>query len=74
MNPRLAVIVVLPVLLRLHLRVTTAGTTIAVSLPWVIPVLLGAAVVVLAVLTARHLRGFRSSPCMRTVTQRQATR
>lgn len=67
MSPRYALIVVLPVLLRLHLRVTTAGTTVAVSLPWVVPVLLGAAVVVLAVLIVRHLRGFRSSPHMRTV-------
>lgn len=67
MNPRYALIVVLPVLLRLHLRVTAAGTTLAVSLPWVIPVLLAAAIVVLAVLTWRHLRGFRSSPCLRTV-------
>lgn len=69
MNPRLAVIVVLPVLLRLHLRVTAAGTTVAVSLPWVIPVLLAAAIVVLAVLIWRHLRGFRSSPYLRTVTR-----
>jgi hypothetical protein len=67
MNPRLAVIVVLPVLLRLHLRVTAAGTTVAVSLPWVIPVMLGAAIIALAVLTVRHLRGFRSSPYPRTV-------
>lgn len=67
MNARLAVIVVLPVLLRLHLSVTAAGTTVAVSLPWVIPVALAAAIVVLAVLIARHLRGFRSSPYLRTV-------
>ena len=68
MNPRLAAIVILPVLLHLRLSVTAAGTTVAVSLPWVIPVLLIAVLAVLLVLLARQLRGFRSSPYPRSVT------
>ena len=65
MNARLAAIVVLPVLLRLHLHITTAGTTVAVSLPVVIPVALGVASVALLALAWRHARGFRSSPYLR---------
>jgi len=65
-NSRLAVIVVLPVLLRLHLRVTAAGTTIALSLPWVIPAALFLAAAVLLAVSWRSMRGFRSSPYMRT--------
>jgi hypothetical protein len=67
-NPRLAVIVVLPVLLRLHLSVTAAGTTVALSLPWVIPAALAVVLAVLLIVVARRLRGFRSSPFPRTVT------
>jgi len=67
-NPRLAAVVILPVLLHLHLRITAAGTTVAVSLPWVIPVMLGAVLAVALVLLARQLRGFRSSPYPRNVT------
>lgn len=69
MSARLAAIVILPVLLRLHLRVTAGGTTVSVSLPWVIPAALAAAAAVLLVLIARQLRGFRSSPHMRTVSR-----
>jgi hypothetical protein len=67
MNPRLAAIVILPVLLRLHLRVTAAGTTVAVSLPVLIPVALASAAVILLAMSWRSMRGFRSSPYMRTV-------
>lgn len=59
---------VLPVLLHLHLTVAAAGVAISVSLPWFIPAALAAAVVVLAWLCWRNLRGFRSSPYPRTVT------
>jgi hypothetical protein len=67
MNPRLAAIVILPVLLRLHLTVTAAGTTVAVSLPVLIPVTLASAAVILLAMSWRSMRGFRSSPYMRTV-------
>jgi hypothetical protein len=67
MNARLAAIAVLPVLLHLHLSVTAAGTTVAISLPWVIPAVLAAAAVVLAVLIWRARCGFRSSPYPRSV-------
>jgi hypothetical protein len=66
MNPRLAAIVILPVLLHLHLSVTAAGTTVAVSLPVLIPVALAVTAVVLLALSWRSMRGFRSSPYMRT--------
>jgi hypothetical protein len=69
MNPRLLAIVILPVLLHLHLSVTAAGTTVAVSLPVLIPVALGTAAVVLLALSWRSMRGFRSSPYMRTARQ-----
>jgi membrane protein implicated in regulation of membrane protease activity len=54
------------VLLRLHLSVTAAGTTVAVSLPVLIPVALFTAAVVLLALSWRSMRGFRSSPYLRT--------
>jgi hypothetical protein len=66
-NARLAVIVVLPVLLRLHLSVTAAGTTVALSLPWVVPAALATVLAVLLIVVTRRLRGFRSSPHPRTV-------
>jgi membrane protein implicated in regulation of membrane protease activity len=66
MNPRLAAIVILPVLLHLHLRITAAGTTVALSLPWVIPAALAATAAVLLVISWRSVRGFRSSPYPRT--------
>jgi hypothetical protein len=65
MNARLAAVVILPVLLHLHLRVTAAGTTVAVSLPVLIPAALASAAVVLLALSWRSMRGFRSSPYMR---------
>ena len=64
-NPRLALIAVLPFLLHLHLSVTAPRTTVAVSLPWVIPAALVTAAVVLLALSWRSMRGFRSSPYMR---------
>ena len=66
MNPRLAIVVILPVLLHLHLSVSMAGTTVAVSLPWVIPVALFTAAAVLLAVSWRSMRGFRSSPYLRT--------
>jgi hypothetical protein len=69
-NPRLAAIVILPVLLHLHLSVTAAGTTVAVSLPVLIPVALASAAVVLLALSWRSMRGFRSSPYPRAVNWR----
>ena len=65
MNPRLAALVILPVLLHLHLSVSAAGATVAVSLPWVIPAALVLAAAVLLALSWRSMRGFRSSPYMR---------
>lgn len=65
MNPRYALIAVIPVLLHLHLSVTAAGTTLAVSLPLVIPAVLFTTAVVLLALSWRSMRGFRSSPYMR---------
>ena len=65
MNPRLAALVIVPVLLHLHLSVTAAGTTVAVSLPWVIPAALFTAAAVLFGLSWRSMRGFRSSPYFR---------
>ena len=70
MNPRLAIVVILPVLLHLHLSVSVAGATVAVSLPWVIPVVLGAAAVILLAVSWRSMRGFRSSPYLRPAGQR----
>ena len=66
MNPRLAAIVIIPVLLKLHIGIAVAGTTVTLSLPWVIPAVLAGAAVVLLALTWRQLRGFRSSPYLRT--------
>jgi hypothetical protein len=67
-NPRLAVLAVIPVLLHLHLSVAVAGTVVTVSVPWLLILALIFAAVLLAWLTARNLRGFRSSPYPRTVT------
>lgn len=64
---RYAVLVIVPVLLHLHLRISAAGATVALSLPWVIPVVLSAAVVLLAWACWRNLHGFRSSPYPRPV-------
>jgi hypothetical protein len=68
MNPRLAVLAVIPVLLHLHLSVAVAGTVVTVSVPWLLILALILVAVVLAWLTLRHVRGFRSSPFPRTVT------
>ena len=70
MNPRLAAVIVLPVLLHLHMSVTAAGTTVAVSLPVLIPAALITAAVVLLALSWRSMRGFRSSPYPRAVSWR----
>jgi hypothetical protein len=64
-TPRLAAIVILPVLLHLHLSVAVAGTTVAVSLPVLIPVALAVSAGVVLALSWRSMRGFRSSPYMR---------
>ena len=65
MNPRWVAAVILPVLLHLHLSVSAAGATVAVSLPLLIPAALGVAAAVLLALSWRSMRGFRSSPYMR---------
>lgn len=68
MSPRIiaAIAAVLSVVTRAHLTVNAAGLTISLSLPVVIVAALATAVAVLAWLTWRQLRGFRSSPYMRT--------
>ena len=67
MNPRYALLAIIPVLLHLHLSVAVAGTVVTVSVPWLLILALVAAVAVLAWLTVRQLRGFRSSPYPRTI-------
>jgi hypothetical protein len=68
-NPRLLSLgIVLPVLLKLHLTIAAGGLAVTVFLPAFI---VGALVVAAAFLTwmcVRSLRGFRSSPYLRTVT------
>lgn len=68
MNLRYALIVIVPVLLKLHLTIAAGGLAVTVFLPAFI---IGALVVAAAFLTwmcVRSLRGFRSSPYPRTVT------
>ena len=69
MNPRFALFVVLPVLLKMHLHLTVGatGTTVSLSLPVLIVAAMVLAVAVLTWLIWRNLRGFRSSPHPRTV-------
>jgi hypothetical protein len=58
---------VLAVLTKAHLAVTAAGLTVSISVPWLILAVLVAAIAVLAVVVARSLRTFRSSPYPRHV-------
>lgn len=70
MNPRYALVVILPVLLKMHLHLTigATGTTVSLSLPVLIIAAMILAAAVLMWLIWRNLRSFRSSPYPRTVT------
>lgn len=68
-SPRIiaAIAAVLSVVTRAHLTVNAAGLTISLSLPVALVAALITAIAVLALLIFRQLRGFRSSPYMRSV-------
>jgi hypothetical protein len=58
LNPRLAALVLLPVLMHLHVGISVAGTTVTLSLPVVIPLVLIAAVLLGLLLAVRNLRDY----------------
>lgn len=61
MNPRYALIAILPVLLHLHLSVAVAGATVTVAMSWLVPALLIAAIalgVAVVCWVAWRTRGF----------------
>lgn len=68
MNPRYALVALIPVLLHLHMTVRSAGLSVTIPGAVLVVAAISLACLVLAVLIARSLHGFRSCPHLRTVT------